>query len=118
MSRNLCSTSCGQCPWSFMVLEEKPRPITKEEAGPYFNEYDGMLVANAKCPMCEALYLAWVNESCMGVRYVRGYPIPPREADEDLGYFDLSYRAAFNDEPWVTDLPIWKVHRDATREPA
>lgn len=103
MSRNLATTSCAICPVDTVVLEEAPRPITREDAYGYFDEYEGMLVANARCPMCLALYLAWVDESPRTKRSV--YAREPGEK----GYFDLSYRGAFNDEPWIEDLPVFYV---------
>ena len=71
MSRNLASTHCDFC-GAYPVLIEDPRPITKEEAGRYFNEYEGMLVANADCPFCWAKYLAWVDESGRSTESLRG----------------------------------------------
>jgi hypothetical protein len=100
VSRNLCSILCQHCPGQ-PALVESPRPITREEAGVYFGEYQGMLVANAECPTCLAKYLAWVGK----------HPQWPHEVhiDPDLGFHDLSYRAAFNDEPAEEDLPVYDV---------
>ncbi len=61
MSRNLNSTTCDQCGHDVELIE-KPRPITVKDAGSYFKEYEGMLVANAECPMCMAKYLALVDK--------------------------------------------------------
>ena len=87
MSRNLAMATCERC-HSSVELEEAARPITEQEAGPYFEAYTGMLVANATCPRCQARYLAWVRAwAC------------------EASYFDLSYRSTFNDEPGPGDLP-------------
>jgi len=96
VSRNLCSTECHRCD-SEVDLDEAPRFILPTEAGVYFDEFDGMLVANATCPRCGARYLAW----CADVPG-RAYP---RRPDFDMKYFDLSYRSTFNDEPGPDDLP-------------
>lgn len=92
MSRNLGYTLCDRC-GSDVRLEETPRYITPEEAGPYFRNYHGMLVANAVCWDCGARYLAWMN--------YHGLPAP-----EDGRPVDLSYRSTFNDEPGPDDLPV------------
>lgn len=100
MSRNLCIEHCHQCLGDDVVHEEPPRPLTREDAGVYFDEPHrvGMLVANAVCQDCGAKYLAWV-----------AVPAWNRDAREDSwykhGHFDLSYRSTFNDEPGPDDLP-------------
>ena len=114
MARNLGQTSCARCGKAQVIKPtERPRPITQEEAGAYFDEYEGMLVAEAACWICGARYLAWVDERPR-VRpsfYVGGVstpryaePVPPYTAG---GYFDLSYRSTFNNEPGSADLPPW-----------
>ena len=71
MSRNLGRTDCYFCSGKIR-LEEQGRPITREEAGPYFElrngySYEGMIVARAICEDCEAKYLAWIDQSrCCG----------------------------------------------------
>lgn len=110
MSRNLASRRCqtSGCRVEEVVLEETPRPITREEAGAYFYECEGMLVANAHCPACLALYLAWCDESpCVRHPSSRSIYWAPRTPER--GYFDLSYRNAFNDEPATEDLPVFLV---------
>lgn len=108
MSRNLASLRCqtSGCRVEEVVLEEPPRPITRSEAGAYFAEYEGMLVANAHCPACLALYLAWVDESTRRRKPASIYWAPRAH---ERGYVDLSYRNAFNDEPATEDLPVFLV---------
>lgn len=102
MSRNLCSTECHRCNADSVKLDEAPRFILPKEAGAYFDEYDGMLVANATCPTCDARYLAW----CSPAPGMRGWNDYERR---EYGYFDLSYRSSFNDEPGPGDLPKPRV---------
>ncbi len=101
MSRNIGEAYC--CAPNCIVLEEEPRLIRENEAGVYFKEYEGMVVANAYCDCCYALYLAWVEDS---PEWTRRYGRTPRHGEP---CFDLSYREAFNDEPWVTDHPLFVV---------
>ncbi len=102
MSRNLGTTSCRICNAS-IVLEEKPRPATVVDCGAYFGNYPpGFMVANAHCYWCGAKYLAWVSHDFPAQRYGSRWqrdPIP------GLGFCDLSFRHAFNDEPAPEDLP-------------
>lgn len=102
MSRNLCETSCHQCNHQ-VVMQEEAREITEQDCGRYFFEYAGMKVANARCVLCGALYLAWCSQprSWWNVSY--GRDTPPGS------FFDLSYRHSFNDEPDIRDLPVFKV---------
>jgi len=99
MRRNLCSTECYFC-GDEPKLVEKPRLITQRDAGRFFDEYAGMLVADAECPSCRAQYLAWVDMRGCKYRtvdpYIHGDP-----------YFDLSFRKTFNDEPACGDQPPW-----------
>lgn len=90
MSRNLATTCCHRCRAPSVCLDEEPRLITEAEAGCHFYEYLGMKVAHATCPRCQARYLAWVQPSCWVC---------------DAGYFALSYRSTFNNEPGLDDLP-------------
>lgn len=99
-----------------MVLEEEPREIRREEAGAYFQEYAGMLVANAHCPACLALYLAWVDERPRRNRQHARYFRAP--LSEYTPYVDLSYRSSFNDEPGITDLAIFHAVPDDKTETA
>ncbi len=101
MSRNLGDRTCRIC-HDEVVLEELARPITEAETGPYHSEYRGMLVANAHCVTCDAKYLAW----CVALASKRwGHFANPHDAP----FFDLSFRAAFNDEPAPEDLPTPEV---------
>jgi hypothetical protein len=116
MSRNLSRTDCYFC-GDVPKLVEVPRPITAEEAGVYFAEYEGLLVANAECPRCGAKYLAWVDER----GYVRpelwcGMLVAPRVPDDDIGFVDLSFRSTFNDEPGDADRPTRRPPEDAPFE--
>lgn len=92
VSRNLGQITCDQCPSPVVYLLESPRPILEEEAAPYFREYEFMEVAKAVCPWCLAEYLAWVRWGKHG------------DEPTALGYFDLSYRSTFNDEPGDEDM--------------
>lgn len=106
MSRNLADRCCYFCQGDIKPQEE-PKPITEEETGShYFNEYRGMLVANAECELCEAKYLAWCSERT---------GMSPTED----GVCDLSFRSTFNDEPGADDMPKYKItrHVSHTKEP-
>jgi len=94
MSRNLCCAECPHC-GGIPTHEEESRPITQADAGVYFPEYEGMLVANARC-RCGAKYLAWVDD-----RERKG-ETSPRYCDWQP-HFDLSYRSTFNDKPGIDD---------------
>lgn len=113
MSRNLGTTSCHACPAGAPTLVEEPRPITEEDCGGYFDEYRGMIVANAECAQCGAKYLAWVDWS----RY-SGHCSNPVRADgtREYPYTDLSYRDSFDDEPSIHDLPLYEVRCIVTYE--
>ena len=102
MSRNLCETECYRC-GTKPTLDEKPRPILEEEAGVYFAEFEGMLVANATCQECGALYLAWVDQRTRK-RFDSWMPGTQTAGD----FVDLSFRSSFNDEPGDGDLPPWE----------
>lgn len=116
MSRNLCQSSCYFCQCGNIVLEETPRPITKADAGYYFDEFEGLIVAHAHCFQCEAKYLAWLDGSKRkSASKGWGWDWPRRR--EDGGPGDLSFRSTFNDEPGEEDMPKWKIVMVATREP-
>lgn len=100
MSRNLGITECH----GPVVVEEAPRPITPDEAGPYYAEYGGLPFANAHCPVCGAKYLAWFSRW-------NGSTLEPCNELQDL-----SYRRAFDDEPYVEDLPTHQVRCTITIE--
>lgn len=105
MSRNLGCVSCYYCP-SEVITVEKARPITSKEAGGYYTEYNGMMVANAECPACLAQYLAWCAP-------------PPGGRSTNAGHtethYDLSFRSSFNDEPGERDLPRYNIAKQLVR---
>lgn len=117
MSRNLGTTDCCSCPrWepppTTVRLVGPVHPITRAEAGSYFDEYEGMLVADAECSECGAKYLAWVDERPR--RRPHGFDREPCGA-----FCDLSYRSSFNDEPGEDDVPrdrSWPPSRLAALE--
>lgn len=108
MSRNLGRIDCRECPakHEHIELDESPREITQNEAGVYFPEYKGMIVAKAHCSLCHTLYLAWIK------------PAPGHRGESwgmsDKRFYDLSYQSAFNDEPAYTDMPLYKVEAVVT----
>jgi hypothetical protein len=105
VSRNLGRVDCYFCD-GLVVHDEPPRPITRDEAGGYFAEYEGMLVANAHCAHCEGKYLAWVrgrpNWSLGHLAYKNYY---------EGGHIDLSFRSTFDDEPGEEDKPVYTIAR-------
>jgi hypothetical protein len=104
VSRNIGSTSCRFCFGDDTIaLEETARPITRDEGRRYFDEYEGMLVANARCSSCLGRYLAWVD----GSKRQGSSQYPRPHLDGSFG--DLSFRASFNDEPAPTDLPTPEI---------
>ena len=106
MSRNLGRTVCYFCEGR-VVHGEDPRPITPDDAGPYFAEYEGMHVAKGRCRDCEAKYLCWVRGSqswSFGHTAHKNY----RGPDEHI---DLSFLSTFDDEPGQLDLPVFKIGR-------
>jgi hypothetical protein len=87
MSRNLCRTSCDQCGCRAVRLT----------ANPYHRKDRGGTFADAECRVCGVLYTAWMRDD-----------EPPHMWGERApdGFFDLSYRSTFNDEPGPADFPI------------
>lgn len=110
MSRNIAEgTRCDRCHKDRVIkLVEDPRTITVEDTGSgMFDEFEGMLVAHAACWICGAKYLAWCDERPR-VRpngWSARVAEPVGRAYQVGGYFDLSYRSTFNDEPGEDDLP-------------
>jgi len=96
MSRNLGRTDCKYCPGE-VVLVEEPRPLTPEQGGKY---HTGMLAANVECAACLAQYLAWCSSPPGSGRNV---------VLNDKGFYDLSFRHSFNDEPSDRDLPRYEI---------
>ena len=106
MSRNLGGTTCAFCDGE-VKLAEPTRFIRREDCGIYFDEYAGMLVAEAECADCMAKYIAWVDERPRQKLYSWG-PHPRTPADGP-GFFDLSHRSTFNDEPGPLDMPTFRI---------
>jgi hypothetical protein len=113
MSRNIGDTSCRFCPGE-VVCTEAPRPITQDDAGAYFDEYAGMLVAHAECKECCAQYLAWMMKRAKAWYGDTGERIGD---DGRLLPFDLSFRSTFNDEPGADDLPKYAIEVMYLRKP-
>lgn len=107
MSRNLGDTYCAFCGGRPTLVEE-PRPVTEQDVFKhYYPEYAGMLVAHAECPDCGGKYLAWCHPPD---RWGTGIL---QRIDPDVGFFDLSFRASFNDEPAPSDL--YTIHPNVAR---
>lgn len=99
MSRNLCQTNCYWCDGEVKIV-----------GSPYHLPDDhfsrpGMLAANADCIACGSHYTAWMGPSTKdkgdnyGARYI------DMQLIQQFGFFDLSFRSTFNDEPGKTDVP-------------
>ena len=101
MSRNIGIAECDRCGVT-PVLSERPRKITRKDACKFYEEFEGLIVAHAVCPQCGARYLAWVNE-----KKRKRKSFSPRAPIKGVGFFDLSYRSTFNEEPGPKDLPPW-----------
>jgi hypothetical protein len=112
MARNLCRTDCYFCEGDVVLIEEE-REIRESEAGVYFKEYVGMLVANAVCNDCNAKYLAWT----LAPAGWSGSWGRNRIRSEAPAAFDLSFRSSFNDEPGEADLPDYQIIRTPTKRP-
>lgn len=95
MSRNLAKRECSRCESKVAICGPIYRLPRDHFACP------DMLVADADCTVCQAHYTAW-----LGPTHDR---IGTREHDLEnvrcFGFYDLSYRASFNDEPGKGDLP-------------
>lgn len=105
MSRNLCQIDCAACPGSHehIVIEGPVREVTEKEDPGYYREHRGLLIAEARCVLCHALYFAWVD-----------WPNQPHshwhlKSKHGQRFCDLSYRNAFNDEPAPEDTPLFHV---------
>lgn len=111
MSRNLCDIGCHECPGGHehIVIEGPIRPVTEKEDPAYYRDHAGLLIAEARCVLCHALYFAWVD-----------WPSSPhshwRLKDKPTGqrFCDLSFRHAFNDEPAIEDTPLFEVEAVVT----
>ena len=105
MARNLGVRECYHCGHPVELVEE-PHRITKRYAGPLYEEYQGMMVVQAQCPMCLARYMAWLDLS-KRVKFSSTNPSFFRDGKP----VDLSYWSTFNDEAAPQDLPRYDVQR-------
>jgi len=103
MSRNLGQTDCDRCRGIVAITGERHH-ITREEAHVYFDEFEGLVVADADCTKCGAKYIAWVDGRPR-TRPVGVYGVDLAQEKGAGEFFDLSYRATFNDEASSEDLP-------------
>ena len=112
MSRNIGDILCQFCGTDNFKLIEEERFITKEDAGFYFDEYEGMIVADAECKRCKAQYLAWIDGSkrkTTNPDWMSGYP-DRTSIPENYAFRDLSFKNSFNDEPdLLLDTPIYNT---------
>lgn len=92
MSRNLSRTTCRTCDGQVILTDI-----------PYVHRHNAerIVVANAECKDCGTRYLAWLNEPDAD----RRFPVGHRMDEHGGGFYDLSYRSTFNDEPGITDIP-------------
>ena len=100
MSRNLASTRCDHCGSDRVKITGRRHPITQDESGIYFDEFKGLIVADAECDVCRAKYIAWVDDTNCEVSHQTNRGGLPTQK----GFFDLSYRSSFDDEPGSADL--------------
>lgn len=116
MSRNFARIDCHECPGTHehIILESEVRAVTKEDVGPhYFSQYRGLIVANARCVLCHALYLAWVDWPGQSIEHFR---LNDLKKEWGQRFCDLSFRQAFNDEPSIEDLPLFEVKQVVSYE--
>lgn len=98
MSRNLARTNCRTCESAVRLCG-----VPYRSSGVYSG---GMWIADAECEVCGTKYTAWIgprDDDLYGSRDV------DRRNVRDFGFYDLSYRSTFNDEPGPEDLPKDKV---------
>lgn len=112
MSRNLCRIDCAECPGGHehIVLEGPVRPVTAKEDPGYYKAHAGLLIAEARCVLCGALYFAWVD-------WPNGHSFWHLASKHEQRFCDLSYRHSFNDEPDERDLPTHDVRIEYVRKP-
>jgi hypothetical protein len=116
MSRNLGQTTCYFCGAEVRVTGVV-HDILPAEAGVYFDEYEGMVVADAECTDCKAEYLAWLDESRRS-RFPRCLSHwPGRKERERIAPLDLSFRSTFDDEPGESDMPRYVIVTEKRRAP-
>ena len=99
MSRNLCRTDCHRCSGEVRVVG-----IPYYLPQTHFSR-PNMLAADAECVKCQTRYTAWMGPTTKD----KGDNYGAREVDlllmTEFGFFDLSYRSTFNDEPGESDVP-------------
>jgi hypothetical protein len=105
MSRNLCQRNCDRCGGVVEITGPTDKFQARRPESIYVDEYRGMLVADAECQICGALYLAWITGP-------HGWPLGHLDKPRAEGFVDLSYRKSFNDEPADEDVPPWATPRD------
>lgn len=114
MSRNLGQITCYFCGAEVRVTGVV-HDILPAEAGVYFDEYEGMIVADAECSDCCAEYLAWLDETKR--RRYAAFFLHDRRTDEKGRPVDLSFRSTFNDEPGPSDMPRYVIVTEKRRAP-
>lgn len=94
MSCNLGRVTCARCGTEVRAGGQSYR--LPDDHG----SMAGLLVVDAECPICQARYTAWLVErdpgSCRRAH---------TKEDIDRGFYELSFRSTFNDEPGPGDLP-------------
>lgn len=100
MSRNLCRINCRTCNGK-VVLSGIPYQLAPKH-GPYCH---GLWVADATCKECGTKYTAWIGPSTDSY----GWRAIDLQSVAHFGFYDLSYRGTFNDEPGEDDVPKEKV---------
>lgn len=114
MSRNIGDILCYFCGTDNIKLVEPERPITKFDAHAYFDEYEGMTVANAECKICKAQYLAWIDGSkrtftSVESNHPMSYYPNRKDLPDSYKFVDMSMRSTFDDEPSCVDFPIFNI---------
>lgn len=89
MSRNLGQVNCAVCGCE-VTATGKPYRRDDDDA-----RSNGLLVCDAECTVCRTRYTGWLE-----------YTPGSRWRTPDTGFFDLSYRSTFNDEPGPDDIPF------------
>lgn len=110
MSRNLARTSCRRCDGKVIVTG--PRYVLPND---HF-ACPAMTVADAECQRCRARYTAWIGYTVLTPVGQYG----SREVDKELvrehGFFDLSFRSTFNDEPGDDDMPPYQPNAETNQD--
>lgn len=102
MSRNLGRTDCDRCGLSDFTLGEVYSLPDDHWCCP------SMEVRDVTCKVCGAAYTGWAGP-VGGLGPFGGPTYGAAEWEkaevERLGFYDLSYRSTFNDEPGEEDVP-------------